>query len=150
MKKNFKMSKAEIIVSATAPCCLCLFLLVLKVVAVLSKGSICISIESDAGSGSEKPVQLPDALRVPEMREQLDALVDAGVLASGYQLKDQSWTERAVIVAYLSGKLGNKCMWSAFAQLWHCDMKVLKSAYAKHVDSLAGREYFRKLEKILN
>lgn len=92
---------------------------------------------------------LPAALDFSEMKEMLEKLVDEGVLGDGYQLKGQSWTQRSVIVAYLSGRLGRKCMWSAFAQLWHCDKCGLKSAYIKHCDTEAAKKYYMKLDEML-
>jgi len=83
------------------------------------------------------------------MKEMLDKLVEQGVLGDGYQLKSQSWTEKSVIVAFLSGKVGKRCMWAAFAELWACDKNALQSAYSKHCDTTAARKYYQKLTCIL-
>ena len=104
-----------------------------------------VSVSSEA----EKSPSLPKELDVPELCRMLQTLADNGILSADWQLCGQTWTERAEMVAFLSGKLRRRCMWSAFASLWHCDRNALKSAYAKHSDSHAAREYYLKLEKIL-
>lgn len=102
--------------------------------------------------GADMPpvVSVPSELDTPDMRELLDQLVEQGVLGEGYQLKNQSWTEKSVIVAFLSGKAGKRCMWSAFAELWACDKNALQSAYSKHCDTMAARKYYQKLTHILD
>ena len=173
MKTSKKQPTAEIIVSAKTSYHLSIFLLMLKAFALFSNNCLCFRIARGEGVAasqpnqpeqqpnqpeqqpnqpekpSNQPVRQPEILNVPGMQERLDALVEAGELSPDYQLKTQSWTERSIIVAYLSGELRKKCMWRAFAELWHCDKQVLKSAYAKHSDTEAARKYYVKLEEIL-
>ena len=156
MKTSTKQPTAEIIVSAKTSYHLSIFLLMIKAFALFSNNCLCFRIARGKEEAipqpeqqSNQPVRQPEVLSVPGMQERLDALVEAGELSPDYQLKTQSWTERAIIVAYLSGDLRKKCMWSAFAELWHCDKLVLKSAYAKHSDTAAARKYYVKLEEIL-
>ena len=94
-------------------------------------------------------VALPTELDTHDMRILLDKLVKTGILMDNYQLKNQTWTEKSVIVAFLSGKVGKLCMWSAFAKLWGCDKNALQSAYAKRCDTKASRTYYQKLNEIL-
>lgn len=107
-------------------------------------------VPSPSVSSEPETPPLPKELDVDEIRQMLQSLADYGELTADWQLRNQSWTERAVIVAYLSGKLGKKCMWSAFAQLWHCDKNGLRSAYDQRCDTASARKYYQKLEKILD
>ena len=92
---------------------------------------------------------LPKSLDFQEMKDLLDKLAEAGILKASYALKNQSWTERSVIVAFLSGKVQRMCMWKPFAELWHCDKGALQSAYQKHCDTKAAMLYYKKLERIV-
>ena len=65
---------------------------------------------------TDEPV-LPKSLDFQEMKDLLDKLAEAGILKASYALKNQSWTERSVIVAFLSGKVQRMCMWKPFAEL---------------------------------
>lgn len=103
----------------------------------------------EAGVGENTGMVLPPELDTQDMRSLLDRLVEAGVLMDNYQLKEQTWTEKSVIVAFLSGKLGKRCMWAAFAKLWGCDKNALQAAYTKHCDTAAARAYYQKLTEIL-
>lgn len=94
-------------------------------------------------------IALPPELDTQDMRNMLDSLVEVGILLGKYQLKNQTWTEKSVIVAFLSAKIGKRCMWSAFAKLWGCDKNALQSAYAKRCDTAAAKAYFQKLNDIL-
>lgn len=104
-------------------------------------------VDNDRACGNE-PL-LPMSLDFPEMRDLLDRLSGAGILGASYALKNQSWTQRSVIVAFLSGKVQRKCMWKPFAELWHCDKGALQSAYQKHCDTKAAMLYYKKLERIV-
>ena len=167
---NGKESTAKIVVLAKDADALSSVLTMLAVLAKMSRGEIVYQVVENDGEAMEMEASadmactggeakeervpqeaagLPDALGKPEMRGMLDELVAEGELGDGYQLQGQSWTQRAVIVAYLSGEVGSKCMWSAFAKLWHCDKCVLKTAYDKHCDTDAAKKYYRKLEEIL-
>lgn len=95
---------------------------------------------------TDEPV-LPKSLDFQEMKDLLDKLAEAGILKASYALKTQSWTERSVIVAFLSGKVQRKCMWKPFADLWHCDKSAMESAYQKHCDTKAAKLYYKKLER---
>ena len=95
---------------------------------------------------TDEPV-LPKSLDFQEMKDLLDKLAEAGILKASYALKNQSWTERSVIVAFLSGKVQRKCMWKPFADLWHCDKGAMESAYQKHCDTKAAKLYYKKLER---
>ena len=76
-------------------------------------------VDNDRACGNE-PL-LPMSLDFPEMRNLLDKLAEAGILGASHALKNQSWTQRSVIVAFLSGKVQRMCMWKPIAELWHCD-----------------------------
>ena len=89
---------------------------------------------------TDEPV-LPKSLDFQEMKDLLDKLAEAGIL--------KAWTERSVIVAFLSGKVQRMCMWKPFAELWHCDKGALQSAYQKHCDTKAAMLYYKKLERIV-
>ncbi len=104
-------------------------------------------VDDDGACGNE-PL-LPMSLDFPEMRNLLDRLAEAGILEASYALKNQSWTQRSVIVAFLSGKVQRKCMWKPFAELWQCDKGALQSAYQKHCDTKAAMLYYKKLERIV-
>lgn len=95
---------------------------------------------------TDEPI-LPKSLDFQEMKDLLDKLAEAGILKASYALKNQSWTERSVIVAFLSGKVQRKCMWKPFADLWHCDKGAMESAYQKHFDTKAAKLYYKKLER---
>ena len=95
---------------------------------------------------TDEPV-LPKSLDFQEMKDLLNKLAEAGILKASYALKNQSWTERSVIVAFLSGKVQRKCMWKPFADLWHCDKGAMESAYQKHCDTKAAKLYYKKLER---
>lgn len=105
--------------------------------------------ESFVSEQKKGGMALPPELDTQDMRGLLDRLAETGVLQDNYQLKKQTWTEKSVIVAFLSGKLGKKCMWSAFAKLWGCDKNALQTAYAKHCDTAVARAYYQKLTEIL-
>lgn len=105
------------------------------------------SVDNNRACGNE-PL-LPMSLDFPEMRNLLDRLSEAGILGASYALKNQSWTQRSVIVAFLSGKVQRMCMWKPFAELWHCDKGALQSAYQKHCDTKAAMLYYKKLERIV-
>ena len=173
MKHYEQNHTAKIVILAKGPDALTHLLTMMKVFAEMSGGSIEYQVvENDnpemeevdaAASGTDgaadtnvadlpadvAKTELPAALDTPEMRAMLDKLVEAGVLADGYQLKGQSWTEKSVIVAFLSGEMRKKCMWSAFAKLWGCDKDALQIAYCKHCDTGAAKAYHKKLSKIL-
>lgn len=104
-------------------------------------------VDNNRACGNE-PL-LPRSLDFPEMRNLLDRLAEAGILKASYALKNQSWTERSVIVAFLSGKVQRKCMWKPFADLWHCDKGAMESAYQKHCDTEVAKLYYKKLERIV-
>ena len=106
-----------------------------------------LGVDNDRACGNE-PL-LPMSLDFPEMRNLLDRLSEAGILGASYALKNQSWTQRSVIVAFLSGKVQRKCMWKSFAELWYCDKGALQSAYQKHCDTKAAMLYYKKLERIV-
>lgn len=110
------------------------------------ESSLC-SVDNNRACGNE-PL-LPMSLDFPEMRNLLDRLAEAGILEASYALKNQSWTQRSVIVAFLSGKVQRKCMWKPFAELWQCDKGALQSAYQKHCDTKAAMLYYKKLERIV-
>ena len=111
-------------------------------------GEMEISLDSEDNNVTctDTPV-LPKSLAFQEMKDLLDKLAEAGILKASYALKNQSWTERSVIVAFLSGKVQRKCMWKPFADLWHCDKGAMESAYQKHFDTKAAKLYYKKLER---
>ncbi len=110
------------------------------------ESSLC-GVDNNRACGNE-PL-LPMSLDFPEMRNLLDRLSEAGILGASYALRNQSWTQRSVIVAFLSGKVQRMCMWKPFAELWHCDKGALQSAYQKHCDTKAAMLYYKKLERIV-
>lgn len=62
---------------------------------------------------TDEPV-LPKSLSFQEMKDLLDKLAEAGILRTSYALKNQSWTERSVIVAFLSGKVQRMSLMETF------------------------------------
>lgn len=120
------------------------------------ESSLC-GVDNNRACGNE-PL-LPMSLDFPEMRNLLDRLSEAGILGASYALRNQSWTQRSVIVAFLSGKVQRMCMWKPFAELWHCDKGALQSAYQKHCEAalacgfgkpveLFGRNHAKRIRRI--
>lgn len=106
-------------------------------------------VDDDSSEACEEETVLPKSLDFQEMKDLLDMLAESGILKASYALKNQSWTQRSVIVAFLSGKVQRMCMWKPFAELWHCDKGALQSAYQKHCDTKAAMLYYKKLERIV-
>lgn len=92
---------------------------------------------------------VPERLKTEEAEEQMNKLVDAGMLTEEWQANGLSCSERALLAKNVCDKLKINDVWQVFGMLWNERPETLRSYFNKALDQKKSLKYQDKLKNVL-
>lgn len=92
---------------------------------------------------------IPEVLLTDGAARLLERLQGAGLLDGQWRPLGLSGTEKGVLAALLSNRLGIDNRWQTFAPLWGMKPETLRSAYNKGLDQKRTGDFMDRVKKVM-